>query len=309
MGLVFAFMSGLAFAFNNIFIKKGMKNQEGGDNAYFLTVFMNVVLLGLTFFLAWMVRGFAFSFNLTAFLFFVLSGIFTTALGRLTLFASIRRIGPSRASALKNGAPMFTVLFALLFLGEWIRLGPAVGIAGMLAGILFQGFILFRQNGGGITVSQTEEAKATTYRQWLGYGLAILSAIAFGVGQGLRKQGLLEMNDAFFGAWIGAVTSLVFVCLYEAARGQFITVVRKSFLEVNRYYLLAGVMSTMGPLFFFLGSTLTQVSYVSVVAAAEPLLTVLISKWMLKQDEPLPWSVWATVFLILCGTVLMLMTS
>ncbi|WP_400163526.1 EamA family transporter [Brevibacillus sp. TJ4] len=286
-----------------------MKDEASGDNGYFITVLINVILLGLIFLFAWMFRGFSFSFNMTAFIFFVLSGIGTTALGRLTLFASILRIGPSRASALKNGAPMFTVLFALLFLGEFIAWGPAIGIAVMLAGILFQGCMLFRQNHEGKALSQTAEEKANLYWQMFGYGFGILSAVAFGVGQGLRKQGLLLMNDAFFGAFVGAVTSLVFVCLYEAARGQFRTVVRKSFGEVNRYYLLAGVMTTMGPLFFFLGSSLTQVSYVSVVAATEPLLTVLISKWMLKQEEPLPPSVWTTVSLIFCGTVLMITTS
>jgi len=308
VGILFAFLSGLAFALNNILIKKGMKDDESGDNSFFLTVLLNVILLGFAFLIAWQMRGFSFAFSPRAFAFFVLSGLCTTAMGRFTLFASIRQIGPTRASAIKNGSPMFTVLFALLLLGETISQGPALGIAVMLAGILVQGIILFRQKSEADRIDSPDEGAALRL-QWFGYLLGIVSAISFGIGQVFRKQGLLLMDDAFFGAFTGALVSLLFVCVYEGVRGQLRTVVRKSFREFNRCYFLAGVMSSLGPLFFFLGSSLTQVSYVSVVAAAEPLLTVLFSKWLLKNEERLTRSVWATVVLVLSGTVLMISTA
>jgi uncharacterized membrane protein len=86
------------------------------------------------------------------------------------------------------------------------------------------------------------------------------------------------------------------------------TTVRKS-LTLFNYYLFAGILTSLGPLFFFLGITFTQVSFVSVVAASEPLLTVLISYLFFKREEKLTISIWITAVLVLLGTVVMVLTA
>jgi drug/metabolite transporter (DMT)-like permease len=298
MGIFFALLSGASFALNNLMVKKGLGENKGGDNGYFLTVLLNVVILGVVLLVDIMVVGLPTEFSETAFIFFVLSGLLTTGVGRFTYFSSIFYIGPSRASAIKNASPIFSILFAVIVLSETVALGPASGILLILLGIILLGAISFIGIGNG------EDRRI----EWMGYLLGIVSAVSFGLGQGVRKEGLLLMNQAFLGAWIGAVASLIFVVTYEAVRGNLRTTIKHNFTIFNRYFLIAGILNSFGPLFFYLGASYTEVSYVSAVAAAEPLLTILMSSLFFKKIEMLNYKIWAAVFLVFLGTVVIVVT-
>jgi hypothetical protein len=129
-------------------------------------------------------------------LFFVLSGLLTTGLGRMSNFMAIPRIGPSRASAIKNSAPVFTLLFAFLVLGETICLVPAFGVALILLGIFVQGFVYFK-----LQRLQSAQQKHSAVRtsaisyEAMGYLFILFSAMTFGVGYGVRKQAMIFLND------------------------------------------------------------------------------------------------------------------
>lgn len=302
MGVFLAALSAFVFAINNVVVKKGQaESKHSGDTGLFITVFMNVIILGIVFFVAVLVREGAFHFSWTALLFFMIAGLCTTGLGRMTLFSSISYIGPSKASAIRNTTPIFTTIFALIFLNETITLFPGTGMILLLSGILYEGYRFF-QSGNDLLFDQTQQKQ-----QLVGYGLALLSAMIFGIGQGVRKQGLLELNDAFFGAWIGAVTSFIFLILYQSLRKGWRTNIVRSFTSLNPYYLLAGILTSIGPLLFFLAAQSIQISYVSVVAATEPLMTIIISTIFLKRQERITIHTWITIAMILLGTILMVM--
>jgi drug/metabolite transporter (DMT)-like permease len=303
MGIVFAFLSALSFAIGNVVIRQGMDRSGDKENGFLITVVFNVVFLGLIFLIHWIWRGFIFHVTWSALFFFVLGGVLTTGIGRFVLFESIRRINSMRASAIKNGAPVFTVLFALLFLDETIGWIAVIGMLFLFLALFIQGFIFFRKSN----TKNGDNPKDP--REWIGYLLAVLSALCFGLGQGVRKQGLLIVNDAFFGAWVGAVTSLVFIFIYEAVKGRLREKIHSSRTHLNRYFIAAGIMTCFGPLFFFLGASFTQVSYVSVVAAVEPILTVMISTYFLKGQERVTWSILVTIVMILVGTTLISFSS
>ncbi|WP_128893923.1 DMT family transporter [Longirhabdus pacifica] len=304
MGVIFAMLSSFFFAFNNVMVKKGISKDVHGDNGIFITVFMNVVLLGVLCFILTGLKGWNLQFSWKAFLLFSLAGLCTTGVGRLTLISSISYIGPSKASAIRNSSPVFTTLFALFFLGEEISILPGIGMLILLIGILNAGFRFFN-----IETSKHQQNHLTSFTdskriQIMGFGLALFAAFIFGVGQGIRKQGLIEMNDAFFGVWVGALASFVFIICYQCVRGKFISNLKKNFTVINPYYLISGVLSSFGPLFFFLAAQTMQVSYVSVIAAVEPLITVLISSVIFKGIESITKHTWTTIALMFLGTML-----
>lgn len=294
MGILFAFLTALAFSIANIVVKQGYARSGQRDNGLFITVFINVIILGLFFATAAIINGFSFSFQ--AFAFFVLAGLLTTSLGRFFLFSGIQRIGPSRAAAIKNAAPMFTLIYAVFILGETISWAPMIGMGMLLTGILFQGVVFFRKTNG------NKETAGSTI-QWSGYVFAVSAAVIFGIGQGVRKQGLMMLDDAFFGAWVGALASMVFVLIYEKCNLRLKSTIKRNFMIFNPYYLMAGVLTSLGPLFFFLAASYIQVAYVSVIAAIEPLLTVLLIAFLFKKEEKITVSIWATVGLMLFGTI------
>src|SRR5690606_12317715 len=171
-------------AANYIFIQLGMKNASGKDNGVFLGILVNVLLLGGIYLGMLPFRTEAMEWKLSALLAFVAGGLLTTLLGRLALYAGIRSIGSSRSAALKNGAPIFSILAAVLVLNERISLLSGVGIVLIILGLYLLARKQWQQNG------TTSEKKAI-----FGFLLAGLSAFFYGIGQVARKLGLLGMND------------------------------------------------------------------------------------------------------------------
>ena len=308
MGIVFALLSATAFSISNIMIRKGFNRSHHTDTGFFMTVITNVIVLGAIFVVTQFLNGFTLQFSWAATFFFVLAGVLTTGLGRLALFGSFSRIGPTRGTTIKNASPIFTVIFALIVLGEAVSLGAIAGMIILMGAIIVQGFYLVRLHQERMReIAVTTEQQGEFHAQWVGYVLAMIAALCFGLGLGIRKQGLLVWNDAFAGAFIGAVTSLVFLLIYEGVRGELKVIVKRNFSRVNPYFIMAGLMTSLGPLFFFLGASYTKVSYISVVAGTEPLITSLLSAFFLKGEEQLTASTWISVLLVLVGTTMIVL--
>lgn len=303
MGVLFAILTAIVFATNNVIVKKGAGRSKS-NNGFYITVVMNAILLGIIFLGALLYRAEPFEPNKKAVLLFIIAGLFTTGLGRMTLYSSILRIGPSKASAVRNATPIFTVLFAMLILNETISLVPGIGMGLLIGGMLLAGYSFMRDSTRGKMTSEVDR-KEEQKQLWSGYFLALGSAAIFGVGQGIRKQGLLELNDVFFGAWIGAMTALVFIILLQFIRGDFTKTVRGIKQDFNRYFFVAGTLTSIGPLFFFLAASYIQVSYVSAIAASEPLITAIVSALVIRNTEVITVGTWVTVGMIFAGTTLM----
>lgn len=283
-----------------------MTRTNGKSNGYLITVMVNVVLLGLFFGASRAVHLTHFHLSWKGMLFFMLAGLLTSGFGRLLLFASIDRINPSRASALKNVAPVFTVLFALILLNEHLSLLEGLGVLLLLSAIFLQAVMNFRKSSGSLKTDKSEEKRRA---EWIGYLVAVFAALIFGVGQGIRKQGLFLLNNAFFGAWVGALTALCFQIVFLSLQGRLKETIQQNRKYLNRYFVLAGVFSSTGPLCFFLGASLIPVSFVSVIAAVEPLVTILLSAMLLKGEEDLNLSVWITAILVLFGTMVIVFSG
>ncbi len=274
LGVGFAFLTALSFSFSNILVKKGMKYSEN-DNGVWMTVLVNFVLLGIV---ALLYRFFIVAETITfvGTLFFVLAGALTSFLGRTTLFHSFRYIGPSRGIAIKNSAPLFTVIFALIILGERISLIPLLGMLLVFVGLAIQAVFMVKH---GSNLTNEEKIERT------GYFFALLAALVFGIGQGLRGSGLEMLSDPFYGAFIGAAVAFLLTSLVEVKKGNFKEKISKQFTQFNTFYFFAGILSSIAVLSFFIAITYIQVSYVAVIAAVEPLLTIALSFLLLKEEK------------------------
>ncbi|OEF97477.1 DMT family transporter [Desulfuribacillus alkaliarsenatis] len=274
MGFFFAALTALCFATSNIMIRKGMK-PESKDNGMLMTVFINAIFLTI----AWLIYRFFFvaiEITLIGLIVYIVAGVFTTFIGRVMLFQSIRQVGPSRGTAIKNSAPIFTILFAVMFLNESIKFLPFLGMLLVLSGLGIQGFYMVRHT-----------SKASMENQLLrtGYLFGLASAIAFGVGQGVRKLGVEHLPDPFFGAFISATVALVLTLVMEGRKGDIVDRIKQQYQTINYYFVIAGVFTSIAVLSFFLAMMFIQVSYVSVIVALEPILTIILSKLILRKEE------------------------
>jgi drug/metabolite transporter (DMT)-like permease len=324
IGAFLAFLSAVGFALTNVLIRKGGRPGDA-DNGTLITTITNVVVLSMIMAVLSFVRGSPLStWNTTGFLWFAVAGFFTTFLGRNTLFSSIRRIGSSRAAAIKNTAPVFTVVIAVSFLGEHPSTLATIGIGFASLGLFLLVHEAFQDRQStrdhkndrepteevfgpeGLTQGSLVEHRPTAVPStvMIGILLAVFAAIFFGSGQAVRKVGIEYMPDAVFGAMIASWAALISYLATLAAQGRLGAVFRTSFEYFNPYFWLAGIASTVGQLSFFAAVMFAPVSHVSVIAACETLLTIFFAVILLRRSESVTRRVVIAATAVFAGAVL-----
>lgn len=298
LGILFALLCATFFAVNYIFIQFGMKKSTN-DNGVFSNIIVNAFVLGLIYLIYFFVRNESIAWSKSAIVAFIVAGLLTSLLGRTTLFAGIRRIGSSRAAAIKNAAPIFTIIFAMLFLNETLSLLTGLGIFLIFGGLFLVAYEQWKKNG---SIKSKDQA-------WIGLLFAGLAAFLFGTGQAVRKMGLTEMADPILGAWIGIIAALIgytFMLLYKQ---KLKSTIHEQVNNFNIYYLLAGFSTSFGILSFFISIYYTKVSYASAIVATEPIVTVILAYFFLKQQEQIGRFMVFSIFLVFIGIVIMSLSS
>jgi DME family drug/metabolite transporter len=294
MGFALAFMTGLFFAINNVLVFKGQKISKN-DNGIYMSMFSGVIVIGVGLIVYRLMSANPAPSNVKGILLFAAAGFFTMLLGRSMLFAGIRRIGSSRAAAIKNSAPIFTLVFAITVLHEKIGFWPWIGILFIFGGLFLQGYRLFREQGDG--------------RNGAGLLFSLFAALGFGIGQGGRKLAMGEFADPFAGAFIGSLLALIGLSLIEVWKGQFVQSFKQNIFSSNRYYIWGGISSSFAVLSFFSALLFTKVAYVGAIAASEPVLTVLFSWLFLKRAEVLTPAIIYSALVIFFGACLISFTG
>ncbi|RXT07223.1 DMT family transporter [Ammoniphilus sp. CFH 90114] len=273
MGVLLSFFSALSFSANYVAVRRGVRERPERD-AVIITNLINFIILGIISFIILMTMK-PVEWSWLGLLFFALAGLFTSFLGRLALFGGIRRIGSARAVAVKNASPMVTIILAILIIQEDITLLPSLGILLIIIGLSFMIHQDWKK-GEGNQEPQTNR---------IGILIALCAMFGFGLGQTFRKLGVVHMNEAIIGAWLGVATSLLLSFLMEIVRGSGKQL--PSYFNPknwNRYFFLAGVFSSLALIFFFSALRSIPIAYVSAISALEPILTVAITALFLKTD-------------------------
>ncbi len=288
-----------------------------------ITTISNVTILSLIFAIMGF-RGYLPIWNTVGFLWFAASGLLTSFLGRSTLFTSIGLIGSSRAAAIKNTAPVFTVAVAVLFLSERLSLSATIGVGLAGLGLFLLVYEAFRNPGSGRERRDKDKgpAQVAPNRETVvedaapmfklsgsvvasavvvGTLIAVCSAVFFGLGQGIRKVGLEYMPDAFAGATIASWTALLSYLGTSVSRGRAATVFKASFTSFRPCFWLAGLTTTMGQLGFFVAITFIPVAHVSVIAASETLLTIFLAALLIGRAESISRQIMVAALLVFAG--------
>lgn len=210
MGVLFAMISAIGFALTYVLIRKGVRPDDP-DNGLMITMLINVLILCVASVALWMVvpppellPG--------AVAWFVVAGLLGPLVGRNALFGGIRRIGSGRAAAIKNNAPVVTVVTAVVFLGEELTLQAIAGATLVTSGLLLLAYEAFAKGPSGPQPEHDEPvgwvlepdaaaegasggaaAAIESVRRQLhspalaGIGLGVIAAVAFGLSQVARK--------------------------------------------------------------------------------------------------------------------------
>ena len=303
MGEALAILSMTMFAMTNIAIVRGHDGKSRSSGA-----FLSMVITFLMSTVIWMImvlrNGWP-DVNATVVAWFALGGFLTIFVGRVFLYASIQHLGAVKASAVKRLNPFFSVLLGVLILGETISLPM---LAGMLL-IVMSFAVLVRQAVFFAGKESLRVGKQSAFDRFLnlGYLYGPVSALAYAAGYVARKQGMMVLPDSALGTMIGALTGIVFFVITSGFINSYRDDLRKTFTVFNKWFLMAGCLSTFGQIAYFTALNYIGISKIALITSMEVFVTMILSTVIFVSKEKLTVDVIVAAGLGFLGTAFVIL--
>jgi uncharacterized membrane protein len=294
LGPSLALMSAVSFSLANIFISRTTVSR--GDKGVLFSVV--VTLLGaLVLWLVWggLQEGVQLSRQdmLHGILWFSAAGVSVMVFGRNLLFISVRQLGVSRAAAVKRLNPFFSVILAVLVLGETLFMRDYLGIT--LIGVAFA-LLIAESFGRG-----DDQADVPPLRSYL---FGVLAALAYACAYVLRKLGLIELPDAAFGTFVSAGAGLGALCSIAIFSHSYREKLLLMFSYLDRWVVLSAVCVSAGQILLFAALAYEKVSTVVMIASLEIFLSFFFSLVIFRTESRLSRPVLVSAVLALAGVLL-----
>lgn len=272
MGEGLALLSATCFAFGNIAIVKGSFAAKG-DRGATLSVVITVCVA--TFFWLVLERGAygdpASPDWASGMVWFALAGVFAMALGRSFVFVSIRRLGATRAASVKRLNPFFSVILAVMFLGEpigWADLAGMTLIASSFAMLLHVSRLDRVRNGGADSPAPID------------YAWGVAAAISYAGAYIVRKFGLIDISLPAFGTMISAIAGLLAIMAMALFIGRYRDNLRNMIRDATGWVVVAGLLISFGQITMFAALFYEDIATVVMIAALEIFISNLLAVYV-----------------------------
>lgn len=207
-------------------------------------------------------------------LWFAVGGVFAMALGRAFVFVSLRRLGATRAAAVKRLNPFFSVVLAFVLLGETIA---PLGVAGM-ALIALSFAILFRRAWAGRGMLGGETPPPGDYA----WGVA--AAFWYAASYVARKLGLAAIPLAAFGTMVSAVAGFLAITALALFIPRFRQNLRDMFRNATPWVVAAGVLISFGQIAMFAALFHETVATVVMISSLEIFISNFLSVAVFRTE-------------------------
>ena len=208
-------------------------------------------------------------FDLAAAGLFALVGLFFPAAVTLLTYTGNQRMGPTITSSVSCTTPMFALSGAILFLGEALTAGNALGTAVIVLGML--------------VLTWNDDARPRSWPLWaiaLPFAAAAIRALA----QVLTKAGLALWANPYAAGLIGYTVSAVVVLIAARSSGARETADRRAV----PWFIATGLLNGGSVFLMYVALAKGQVSTVSPIVATYPLFTLALSMFVLRQERITP---------------------
>jgi len=214
------------------------------------------------------------------FFFVTLAAIIGFGVGDTLLFKSINLIGVSRSYTIACTYPLFTIVFAVLFLAEPFLLTYLLGTVMIFIGVV------------GVSVNNNAEVNRENYRGLLA---ALATAILWAIGTVLVALGLNEMSTI-----LANTVRFPFLLFFLLPVSRF----WKKKLRLTRrdwiYLATSGILGmTLGGIAFLFSVQLIGASRATSLSSSSPVLASLMSSFFLK--EKVTWRIIASSVMVVLG--------
>lgn len=281
MAEYYALQAAFCFSIAHILVRRGLVHSNALTGSLISLGTSAAGFWTLAFFLAPLA-----ALKLPAAGYFAAAGFFAPAIGQTLGYLGMERIGVARAAAIVNTSPMFSSVFAVVFLGEVWFAQNILGTCLVIVGIAI--------------LSSSRAASTDTWRRKdLIY--PVLGAVAFGVSTLLRKRGLLEIPNPLLAAAVTVGSAFLFFLAIVGLRGR-----RQLQFDArgSAWLFGAALVNMCAILSFFSALNLGKIVRVEPLVACNPLLTMLWSRWFFQGLEQISARDMIGALVIVAGTVL-----
>jgi len=286
-----ALLAAVAYGLAGVTIVKG-KATARGDNGVFLSVVATAVLTGALW-LGWGTVSAAdlrSGDSLAPVTIFILAGLFSTVLGRMTMYRATERIGPVAASLLRRLTPVFALPIAFVLLSE---IPDAATVAGGVLVVLAALFYLWSPGG--------DPGAARGAGLLLGVGSAGFYAAAYA----LRSLGLDTLPDAALGTFIGALAGCLWFLVAAGLFRDRAARLRRLVLDRGRWHWLTALALSAGQTLQFFALKSASVVAVATLGTLEVFFSALLIAVVAGARPILPVRLLAAGGLAAAGTALL----
>jgi transporter family protein len=205
-----------------------------------------------------------------AFWAFFLAGAIGASFGKVFYYRGIDLIGASKATSVKNGSPLLTVILAVLFLGEEMSWFIVAGVTLIVVGIA--------------VLSQAQTSPATGAGRFEYLLFPLIAAFCFGINPIFKKIGVSAAGLPVLGALVTQSTALVCMLAFGRFMGLKVKRVRVP-LRGLLFFSLAGVTEAVGSLCTFFALIHGPAALLSPIWRVSPLVTFALARFTLKGIE------------------------
>jgi drug/metabolite transporter (DMT)-like permease len=222
---------------------------------------------------------------------FAFAGLSAMVFGRTLVFDSIRRLGATRASAVKRLNPLFSILLASVFLSEAVTRFDLAG----LAAIAIAFAILFRDS---FRLDAAGSAGPIAYA--IGAGAALAYAVAYIA----RKAGLAQLDAPAFGTFVSALSGFAGFALLAALSPRYRPMFRGLFKDIDRNVMAAAVLVSLGQILMFAALARESVSTVVMISSLEIFFSIFLASFIFRTESRPGMTVMVAASLAVAGVVL-----
>jgi len=292
-GELLALLSALCFALFNVTISR--TKASGGDKGVLFSV---IVTIGFSFAIFLVLEAGRITLEptrdtATGLALFAFAGVSAMAFGRTLVFSSIRKLGPTRASAVKRLNPFFSVLLAALILSEPVTRVDLLGLAAIaLAFVILVSDSLRRANPATPTVGP------------LAYGVGAAAALAYAVSYILRKAGLDVLDAPALGTFVSALAGFSAFAMLAILSDRYRPMFRGVFQNLDGPIVISAFLVSSGQILMFAALAYAPVSTVVMISSLEIFFSFFLSWLVFGTDKRPGLSITASAGLAVLGVVL-----
>ncbi len=227
-------------------------------------------------------------------LIFSVVGVFHFAVGRQLSFTAVRNVGANLASGLISTQIVYSVLFAVLLLGEKANDGIILG-AGLIMGgiVLLEGTIGAGKRGGNAKI---------------GYIAGLGTGVIFGLTPVLIKYGLTLFKYFLTATFLAFASGLIFYALVIPPRR-----VKSGMKLLSRsaisYYIAAGIFGVGAQLTRFFALSIAPLVIVAPILASHPIFTIVLTRKVAREFELFSLRTVSAIVIVVLGAVLVSLSS